>query len=97
MLPRHLWIAVALALLPASALTAPALHRYWPRFPRPAVLLQVPFVGDHEEGMAFETAAGLAAAAVAEGRCAAATGSATSRGRSLGPESSPGRWRQPSP
>jgi len=43
------------------------LHRYWPRVPRPKTLLTVPFVGSHEEGMTFETAAGLAALAAIEG------------------------------
>ncbi len=42
-------------------------YRYWPRFPRPHVVLRVPFVGDHEEGMTFETAAGLAARACLHG------------------------------
>lgn len=43
------------------------LHRYWPRIPRPEVLITVPFVGSHEEGMSYETAAGLAALAAIEG------------------------------
>jgi len=43
------------------------LHRYWPRMPRPKTLITVPFVGSHEEGMAYETAAGLAALAAIEG------------------------------
>jgi hypothetical protein len=52
----------------AGAASDTGLHRWWPRFPRPEVLLVVPFVGGHEEGMTFETAAGLAARAVLQGR-----------------------------
>lgn len=39
------------------------LHRYFPRITRPQTLITVPFVASHEEGMTFETAAGLAALA----------------------------------
>ena len=52
--------------LPTRAADAD-LYRYWPRFPRPNTLILVPFVGDHEEGMVFETAAGLAADALLSG------------------------------
>ncbi|MBM3499591.1 MAG: hypothetical protein FJX74_13100 [Armatimonadetes bacterium] len=55
-----------LALLNACAPSA-QLHRYWPRIPRPKLLITVPFVGSHEEGMSYETAAGLAARASLEG------------------------------
>ena len=65
------WLCLAaLQLLAiASAADSPnALHRFWPRLPRPKTLLVVPFVGDHEEGMTFETAAGLAADALRRGK-----------------------------
>jgi len=42
-------------------------RRYWPLIPRPKTLITVPFVGSHEEGMAYESAAGLAALAAIEG------------------------------
>lgn len=61
---RLLTTALLLAL---PAVACAELHRYWPRFPRPKELLKVPFVGNHELGMTFETAAGLAAAAVLRG------------------------------
>lgn len=60
--------ALSLSLLASAAAQPEALYRYWPRFPRPTTLIVVPFVGDHEEGMAFETAAGLAARAVLQSR-----------------------------
>jgi len=44
------------------------LHRFWPLIPRPKRTIVVPFVGDHEEGMTFETAAGLAADAARRGK-----------------------------
>ncbi|MCX7600066.1 MAG: hypothetical protein N2512_14555, partial [Armatimonadetes bacterium] len=50
--------SVLMATISAS-LQAGSLHRYWPRFPRPRQVILVPFVGDHQEGMVFETAAGL--------------------------------------
>lgn len=52
----------------APAPVGEGLHRYWPRFPRPRELMMVPFVGDHQEGMVFETAAGLAADALRRGK-----------------------------
>jgi hypothetical protein len=63
-------LLVALVWLGSAAWAAQAegLHRYWPRFPRPRAVIQVPFVGDAEEGMTFETAAGLAADALLRGR-----------------------------
>ena len=65
---RTICLLCALVLLASAAAQPEALYRYWPRFPRPTTLIVVPFVGDHEEGMAFETAAGLAARAVLQGR-----------------------------
>ena len=66
---RQLAAAVLLAIaFTVSVHADAALHRYWPRFPRPKAIITVPFVGDHEEGMTFETAAGLAALAVREGK-----------------------------
>ena len=68
MLSPRLLALLLLVLLRVSPAGAGVLHRYWPRFPRPQTLLLVPFVGDHEEGMTFESAAGLAAAALARGQ-----------------------------
>jgi len=63
---------MAFFFLPLSQISlaaeGPELHRYWPRFPRPEIVLRVPFQGDHEEGMVFETAAGLAARELLAGR-----------------------------
>ena len=61
-------VPVCLLLFAAHLGSAAPLHRYWPRLPRPKTVLIVPFVGDHEEGMTLETAAGLAADAVNRGR-----------------------------
>jgi hypothetical protein len=62
-------LAGLLVTLASSAFAdAPTLHRYWPLIPRPQSVVLVPFVGDHEEGMTFETAAGLAAGALQEGQ-----------------------------
>jgi len=52
----------------ASSHNVAELHRYWPKYPRPEALWTVPFTGDHELGMVFETAAGLAATALEQGR-----------------------------
>lgn len=79
--------AVAAAGLRPAAAADAGLYRWWPRFPRPAALLVVPFVGDHEEGMTFETAAGLAARSVLAGR----TGTLVLEDSS---NTSYGRWRE---
>jgi hypothetical protein len=60
-------LLACLSLSVGSPVRGADLHRYWPRVPRPKTLLTVPFVGSHEEGMAYETAAGLAALAAIEG------------------------------
>ena len=43
-------------------------HRWFPQFPAPRELWVVPATGDVEEGMILESAAGLAALAVLQGR-----------------------------
>lgn len=56
---------------PAQAQTgdraAVSRHRWFPQFPRPRELWVVPFVGDPEEGMILESAAGLLARQALEG------------------------------
>jgi hypothetical protein len=47
---------------------ASCLYRWFPQFPAPRDLWVVPFAGDVEEGMVLESAAGLAALRVLEGK-----------------------------
>ena len=56
------------ALVGCRGVMSEPLYRYWPRVPRPRTLIRVPFVGNHEDGMVYETAAGLAAKAVRDGK-----------------------------
>ncbi|HJN16258.1 MAG TPA: hypothetical protein QGH10_12225, partial [Armatimonadota bacterium] len=42
-------------------------HRYWPQYAPRRNVVVVPFIGDHELGITYETAAGLAAGAVLRG------------------------------
>jgi hypothetical protein len=60
-------LLACLSLLASSHGACAEVHRYWPLVPRPKTLITVPFVGSHEEGMTFESAAGLAALASIEG------------------------------
>ncbi len=56
-----------LACMVTAVLTAPdplSLHRWHPTLPVPARVIETPFAGDPEEGMALESLAGLAARAV---------------------------------
>jgi GxGYxYP putative glycoside hydrolase C-terminal domain len=61
-------LSVPLLVLVGTASAGAELHRFWPGMPRPKAAMVLPFVGDHEEGMTYETAAGLAADATRRGK-----------------------------
>lgn len=48
---------------------SPALHRYWPRYPRPATVATVSGIPDRATGTVVQTLAGLVARAELAGKC----------------------------